>query len=31
MKVATMAKPAGVAIDMGNGGHDRIDDEFEKF
>jgi methyl-accepting chemotaxis protein len=29
-KVATAAKPAGVAIDMGNG-HDKLDDDFEKF
>ncbi len=25
------ASPAGVAIDMGNGSHDKLDDEFEKF
>jgi methyl-accepting chemotaxis protein len=28
---AVSAKPAGVTIDMGNGGHDKMDDEFEKF
>jgi methyl-accepting chemotaxis protein len=30
IKAATGAKPVGVAIDMGNG-HDKLDDEFEKF
>lgn len=30
-KAAAAAVPAGVAIDMGNGGHDKLDDEFEKF
>jgi methyl-accepting chemotaxis protein len=30
VKAATAAKTAGVAIDMGNG-HDKLDDEFEKF
>jgi methyl-accepting chemotaxis protein len=30
VKAATGAKPVGVAIDMGNG-HDKLDDEFEKF
>jgi methyl-accepting chemotaxis protein len=31
VKAAAAASPAGVAIDMGNGGHDKLDDEFEKF
>ncbi|MBI5740183.1 MAG: MCP four helix bundle domain-containing protein [Nitrospirae bacterium] len=31
VKAATAAGPAGVALDMGNGGHDNLDDEFEKF
>ncbi|MBI5664670.1 MAG: MCP four helix bundle domain-containing protein [Nitrospirae bacterium] len=31
VKAAVAAGPAGIAIDMGNGGHDKLDDEFEKF
>jgi methyl-accepting chemotaxis protein len=32
VKAAAVAgNPAGVAIDMGNGGHDKMDEEFEKF
>lgn len=30
-KPVKTATAAGVAIDMGNGGHDKLDDEFEKF
>lgn len=31
VKVAASGKTAGIAIDMGNGGFDKLDDEFEKF
>jgi methyl-accepting chemotaxis protein len=31
LATANSAKYAGVAIDMGNGGHDKMDEEFEKF
>ena len=31
VKVVTGARPSGVAIDMGYGGHDKVDDEFETF
>jgi len=30
-KPVRAAAAAGVALDMGNGGHDSIDDEFERF
>jgi len=30
-KPVAAATASGVAIDMGNGGHDKLDDEFEKF
>lgn len=31
VKVAASSKTAGIALDMGNGGFDKLDDEFEKF